>query len=299
MQKNNELLLKQMREERETSQSVYTEFISDRKYYKTHAFCFYAREEGKYYNPRVEKKFKKIISYEVRNKREVLKLLRRITSTDLYSNVCVMFFVDRKYDSNMNVYNEELFETPCYSIENLYVQRECLEKILRSKFRLNETDNDFAKCMQDFEQRVTEFNNQILEFNALVYLRKEKDVDYLFDSVKTSHMIKVNVAKVSKTAEYDNIINRIKEKLKIDNKEIEEAKNELINNGNFMQNFRGENQLDFFVEFVNDFKCKNVHINITMSRLSELSQYALTPSSLESFLEKRKEKFPTLSANLI
>lgn len=38
---------------------------------------------------------------------------------------------------------ENLFETPCYSIENLYVQRECLMKILQSEFGLNEIDMTF------------------------------------------------------------------------------------------------------------------------------------------------------------
>ena len=50
-------------------------------------------------------------------------------------------------------------------------------------------------------------------------------------------------------------------------------------------NFRGKNQLDFFVEFVKGLKMlnkaggyfstkyNNIHINITSNRLSELSQY--------------------------
>ena len=38
--------------------------------------------------------------------------------------------LDRDYDVSLCGKSENLFETPCYSIENLYVQRECLMKIL-------------------------------------------------------------------------------------------------------------------------------------------------------------------------
>lgn len=59
MQMNTELSVAQMRKERLTQQAVYMEFVSSRKYYKTHVFCFYEGEDGKYYNPRVEQKFEK------------------------------------------------------------------------------------------------------------------------------------------------------------------------------------------------------------------------------------------------
>lgn len=309
MLENQGLTLENMRKEREKAEAVYIQFANNRRRYKTHAFCFYEGEDGKYYNPRVERKFEQTICYKVGNKREVLKLLDRITSTDLYSNVCVMFFVDRDYDVSMSDYKEELFETPCYSIENLYVQKECVRKILQSEFSLNEFDNDYVKCMHDYERRAEDFNNEILEFNALAYLRRKRGLNYSFGSVKTSHMIKVEVNKVSKSNRYDNTINRIKEELKFDNGDIEKTKNELKDTGDFMSNFRGKNQLDFLVEFIKDLKRLNdiggyfsvkrnsVHINITLNRLSELSQYAITPPSLERFLEKHKEKFLAVNAS--
>lgn len=309
MSKKQALTLENMRREREKEEAIYIQFANSRKNYKTHAFCFYEGEDGKYYNPRVELKFDKFISYKVGNKKEVLKLLDRIVSTDLYRDVCVMFFVDRDYDISRSGYREELYETPCYSIENLYVQRKCLRKILQSEFGLNESDNDYVKCMQDFEQRETEFNDEILEFNALAYLRRKKGYNYSFGSIKTSQMINIKVNKVSRLSKYDITTNKIKEDLKFNDSEIEEAKKELKDKGDFILNFRGKNQLDFLVEFIRDLKWLNnvggyfskkrdgVHINITVNRLSELSQYAITPQSLEIFLEKHKEKFLALSAS--
>lgn len=301
------LSLEQMRKERGMHQAVYMQFVNSKKYFKTYAFCFYEGEDGKYYNSRIRQKFgDKFLTYTVGNKKEVLKLFKRITSTNLYDDVCTMFFVDRDYDLSLSGTSEKLFETPCYSIENFYVQRECLKKILQSEFGLNEIDNDFQKCLADFEQRERDFNNEILEFNSLVYLRRKKsdsNSNCAFGSIKTSHMLKVSVDKVERATKYDETINDIKEKLQFEEKEIEKAKEELKEKGHFSVNFRGKNQLDFFVEFIRglkklnedgeyfEIKHNNIHINVTSNRLSELSQYAVMPTVLEEFLEKNKAKF--------
>lgn len=167
--------LELMRKERGTYESVYLQFINSRKYYRSYVFCFYEGEDGKYYDGRIRKKFEdKIMTFPVGNKKEVMKLLDKIKEAGLYEDVCTMFFIDRDYDVSMVGYNEDLYETPCYSIENLYVQQECLLRILQSEFSLNEIDEDCKKCLQDFRRREKEFNNQMLEFNSLVFLRRKK-----------------------------------------------------------------------------------------------------------------------------
>lgn len=304
--------IEQMRKERGTYEAIYLQFVNNRKYYKTYAFCFYEGEDGKYYNSRIRKRFgNNFFTYTVGNKKEVLKLLKKITSTNLYDDVCTMFFVDKDYDISSGKCNEKLFETPCYSIENLYVQRECLLNILQSEFGLNEIDDDCKRCLSDFDEREREFNNQILEFNSLVYLRRKKsdsNSNFAFSSIKTSHIVKVNLGKVEKATKYDETIKKIIEKLQFEENEIEEAKNELIEKEHFSLNFRGKNQLDFFVEFIRRLreaneqggyfstKYNNIHINLTSNRLSELSQYAVTPPVLEEFLERHSNKFMILSS---
>lgn len=312
MTKDKIVSLDLMRKERRTYEAIYLQFINNRKYHKTYAFCFYEGEDGKYYNSRIREKFRNsFITFSVGNKKEVLKLLSKIKGSGLYEDVCTMFFVDRDYDVSMATYDEDLFETPCYSIENLYVQPECLIKILQSEFSLNRIDEDCKKCFQDFELREHEFNAHMLEFNSLAYLRRKKsdsNSNYSFGSVKTTHLVKVEVSKVSIATKYNETIAEIKSTLQFDESEIEEAKRELIEKGNYSLNFRGKNQLDFFVEFINGLKLLNdkggyfstkhnsIHINITANRLSELSQYAITPPELKKFLKKQKNKFIALSA---
>ena len=306
MTNDNSLTLAQMRMERETYEATYIQFIAEPKYHNSHAFCFYEGEDGKYYDSRIRQKFgNRIITHTVGNKKEVLKLLKKIRSIGLYDSVCTMFFIDRDCDESMAGSDKDLFETPCYSIENLYVQKECLLKILQSEFGLNEITQDCKKCIQDFEAREMEFNQHILEFNALAYLRRKKsdsNSNMSLNSVKTSHMVQVKVRGVTKASKYEQTIQQLREKLEFEEYELEQVKTELIDKGEFSLNFRGKNQLDFFVGFIKELKrlnktggyfskkYNNIHINITSNRLSELSQYAVTPICLEQFLESHKVK---------
>lgn len=299
-------LLDQMRKARGTSEAVFMQFANDRKYHSLYAFCFYEGEDGKYYDPRIRQKFSdRFMTFIVGNKKEVIKLLKKISAEDLYKDVCVMFFVDRDYDKSLAENNENIYETPCYSIENLYVQEECLKKILQSEFGLNIVDEDFQKCLHDFQLRAQEFKECILEFNALAYLRRQQsdsNSNCSFGSIKTSHLADISVLKVEKSSRYADTIQEIKNKLQFNKDDIEEAKNVLNKQGNFSMNFRGKNQLDFFVAFIKQLKSlnstggyfsekyNNIHINITSNRLSELSQYAITPSSLEEFLDVQLSK---------
>lgn len=306
MSDNGEISLQKMRREREKYESIYLKFVNYKRYYEGCAFCFYEGEDGKYYDSRIRNIFDdKFVTYVVGNKKEVLKLLNKITSTKLYDDVCTMFFVDRDFDDNSLLRdNDRLFITSGYSIENFYVQKECLIKILQSEFGLNKMDSDCQKCLRDFEKREEEFNDQILEYNALLYLQKRNpklDIRFSFASIKTCHMLKVSIEKVDKAERYENIINNIKSGL--EQSKVEKAKRELIEQGNFSLNFRGKNQMDFFVDFIKCLKAankqgkyfeerhNNIHINLTANRLSELSQYAITPEELKNFLQKNKLKY--------
>lgn len=303
-------LLNQMRQARGTYEAVYIKFVNSRKYYNSYAFCFYEGEDGKYYNPRIRKFFSdKFLTYPVGNKKEVLKLLRKINSENLYTDVCMMFFVDRDYDESLEGADENLYETPCYSIENLYVKKECLKQILQSEFGLNVIDEDYKKCMRDFCLREVEFHEIMLEFNALAYLRRKRsdsNSNCSFGSIKTSHIANIEVGKVDKSEKYEETIEGIKNILQFQESEIQDAKNVLTKKGDYSTNFRGKNQLDFFVVFINKLKNLNrtggyfsgqynsIHINISSNRLSELSQYAITPLTLSEFIEGHWSKLSKL-----
>ena len=305
MNENNKLSVTKMRNERQIFEAVYMQFTEHRKYFSSHAFCFYEGEDGKYYNARIKRKIDNIITFSVKNKVGVLNLLKKIRQTNSYNDVCMMFFVDRDCDEGRNLQDEDLYETPCYSIENLYINKQCLIDILQSEFGINAVEPDGIKCLECFELREKEFNDLILEFNSLVYLRKLKNISNSkcsFRSIKTSYLAKIKLDSINQSSRYTETIEKIKKDLDAKPEEIEDAKSRLMKKGNYSLNFRGKNQLDFFVNFIIELKQANndgnyfsfkhncVNIEPRNNPLSQLSQYAITPSCLSIFIDKHQER---------
>lgn len=309
LENTNDLILnvEEMRTARHSANSIFIKFTSDYKYFSTHAFCFYEGEDGKYYNSRIRKYFNSdFLTYTVGNKKEVLKLFYKIKDDSSYDSIIKMFFIDRDYDNSLCGTDDDIYETPCYSIENLYADKKCFEYILQAEFGLNIVDNDYNKCIKDFELRFNEFNNNILEFNSLVLLRRKKsdsNSNFQFGSIKTNHLISCKISEVKKASKYDETIKHIMETLNISVDELNECKQDIFRAGSLEMQFRGKNQLDFIVAVLNDLKELNINslyfshklncvkLNITTNRLSELSQYAITPKCLDIFLEKHYKKF--------
>ena len=298
-ERDNSLTLAEMREMREVSGVLYKKFTEAHEYFGTHAFCFYEGEDGKYYNSRIEKYWgNNYIPLIAGNKKEVLRALRKITSDPLYDSVCVMFFVDRDFDASLVGTNRHLFETPCYSIENLYAQESSLDKILKAEFGMNVTDLDFHKCKEVYRLRLEEFIQVILRFNSVVKYQHlfAPDIHCRFSSIKTTHLAKVTLDGVTKAQRHDETIRSLIDSLSADSKVLAQLENDFDAETNLPMVLRGKNQLDLLVAMVNRFKEVNsvggffaekrncVHINITENRLGELSQYAVTPPELTEFL---------------
>lgn len=293
------LTVEQMRSKRTVSEALFKKFTEARGFFATHAFCFYEGEDGKYYNSRIEKYWgPNFIPFIAGSKKEVLKIMDKIQSDPLYTNVCVMFFVDRDYDPSLTGTNNDLFETPCYSVENLYAQETVFGRILQSEFGLNEMDPDYKKCVTDYRSRLKEFDQVIIRFNAIVKYQHlfAPEVKCKFSNIKTSHLADISISSVTKSPRYDEKIGALEALLKADGECLKGLECEICSEEFPHLVLRGKNQLDFFVAIVMELKRLNsaggyfaekhtrVHINITENRLSELSQYAATPPELNTFL---------------
>lgn len=194
------LTLEQMRANRSRSEVLFKKFTEAKDFFNSHAFCFFEGEDGKYYNSRIQKYWENnFIPLVAGSKKEVLKVMQKITSDPLYTDVCVMFFVDRDYDVPLAGTHKDLFETPCYSIENLYAQECVVERILQSEFGLNAIDPDYYKCISDYRSRLLEFNEIILKFNAIIKYQHQYAPNTMcqFSSIKTSHLAHISINKVN------------------------------------------------------------------------------------------------------
>ena len=116
-------LLDEMREGIEESSTAFMEFADKRAFYKDRAFCFYEGEDGKYYDHRIRSIIgNDFLHIKAGNKKKVLRVMELIKSKSEYQEVNTMFFVDRDMGFDMKEYKEkDVYVTPCYSIENLYV----------------------------------------------------------------------------------------------------------------------------------------------------------------------------------
>lgn len=297
-------LLDEMRKSRETSNVAFISFIDNYDKFTSHTFCFYEGEDGKYYNQRIKSILgNNIIPIILGNKKEVLKIWRKIKSEPIYNDISKMFFVDRDMDDIPSDKNNDLYITPCYSIENLYVDKQVFGDILESEFSLNRMDSNYKKGIDTFEKLYGQFNDLMIEFNSLLLIRNRKglgDGKVSVNHIKTRQMISINIDKIQKGTKYDKIINDLKTKLHICQKELDNANKEIVKKGDYSNLFRGKNQLDFMVELINILKSENINgtffdekkrcvsINLTGNRLSELSQYAISPKCLCEFIENHK-----------
>ena len=301
-----EITVEYMREKRRTAETGYIKFVEARQYHKTHAFCFYEGEDGKYYNMRIARAFgDQFISFVAGNKNEVIKLMHKIKSSGIYTDVCLMFFVDRDFGPSLVDTDEDLFETPCYSVENFYTGEQTFCNILQAEFGLNISEADYGKCIEAYKRGLKEFCRLMIDFNSLVCYQHWccPCTVYRFNQIKTSQLVELRDGKVEWAPRYEEKIEGIKAALHPDEKIMERIKTELSKVEDPNQVFRGKNQLDFLTQMVKYFKEQNrkggyfsekhdtVHINISENRLSELSQYAMTPPELTAFVAAHYEKY--------
>lgn len=298
--------LVEMRLGREESSTAFMEFTSKRKYHSNYAFCFYEGEDGKYYDHRIRSIIgKDFIHIKAGNKNKVLKVLKLIKDKPEYQSVNTMFFVDRDMGFDMKEYKEkDVYVTPCYSIENLYVNEDSFGMILETEFGLNIDDADYITYKQKFVEMYHDFCELMLEFNALVLLRKEKELDcekVIIQNIKTTDLVTIDVySGISKSSKYNDTIEDLKEKLDVKDEEITSAKIRLLEHGEKSNIFRGKNQFDFMTKYIEqlykgrkelfDPVPKNIKIAPNQNRLSTFSMYAQTPECLENFLQAHKSK---------
>ena len=268
--------------------------MGNHEQFESHVFCFYEGEDGKYYNQKIKSIIgDNIITIKAGKKEEVLKVWRKIKADNHYDSVKKCFFIDRDMDDIPPDKDDDLYITPCYSIENLYVTSKSFGNILQSEFSCDIYENDYSKCMTKFNELLDIFNEQMLEFNALVLIRRNKGFNngiVKINNIKTTQILEITIDNVLKRTKYQECITKLKNDLQTSDQEVAEAINQLKAKGDYNNVFRGKNQLDFFVKFLdvlkelhneNKFfekKRTSVTINITNNRLSELSQYADFPN---------------------
>jgi hypothetical protein len=304
--------VEQLREARKGASVAYMKFTRKAKEIEDTSkmlFCFVEGEDSKYYSVRVDLICKELESefFKCNGKREVLKAYHIIQEHDEYKKHQLAYFVDRDFDETIrNRYGNEIYETPCYSIENLYTTMEAFKKIIEHEFKLSEKDNDYEKCLELFKERQKKFHEEMRLLNAWIAYNKElynkfedNSLKLNLNNLRLKNLVVIKLEKVD--SKYD--VEELQEKysdLEYFNREDLNESLEDFKGINAQKWFRGKFEIEFLRIFVaklseeissNDQEYfstrKRVSLNLTKRNIiSELSQYATTPNCLIDYLSR-------------
>jgi hypothetical protein len=269
---------------------------------------FFEGEDEKYYSVRINSICPDLQwnAITADGKSNVLALRDSIKNRTEYAGRKCLFFVDADFDDNSAILNQEdIYVTPCYSIENLYVSGAVLARVLSAEFKLSPLDGDVAirdKIIYEFSRVSEEFNAKILSFNAWIRAYRKNSL--------TQELPKLNINNVSFEKLFDirlDSANQIYDDRKIselfpvhvdpESSHLAESLTHFSTLENSLW-FRGKQQLDFFVAYLRKLQLdsnsrtagyffperKKCTLSLTGNALSELSQYASTPDCLHAFI---------------
>ena len=258
--------------------AAFLTFINYNNLFDSHVFCFFEGEDGKYYNRRIEDNLESssFISIPVGNKEQVLKLLNKLSKE--YSKVKKMFFIDKDFDESQPN-NNDLYETPCYSIENLYIGKSSFERILKTVFNINSVDSRFNEYIKIYDCFFEEFHRIILDFNCRLFFQTQKAkiegisfneiVDKFNECVKLENNPKYSIKDTNYYKEY---LKRLDSKLNIKSDDLENLKNNLEQQDAFKY-FYGKAELKCYVALLillcDDYNTHLKEKNKTIEQLSK------------------------------
>jgi len=304
-------LVDQLRKEAITDCVAYTEFMLQYRKGDDTLYCFFeGYEDRTYYSIRIKNIScaNKYADYICGGKDEVLKVHSLIKSNSHYKSIKTGFFLDKDFDDI--TYSDDIYVTPTYSIENLYCNKEAFENILIAEFKMTKTDSDFVKCVESYMNLQQTFNQETLLLNS--WLSCQADLRNQSGSKERLHIDKKTRALFDKLVLPD--LSGIKNIPSIQTKEeIEKlfAEAKPIDNETLYKKVAKYNSIDqtatfrgkFLLRFLEAFLCKlQLFIgsaNLTFKNrfscslrfetatiCSGLSQYATTPGTLKTYINK-------------
>ena len=272
---------------------------------------FFEGEDEKYYSVRLNNICPSVIwaGINCKGKSNVVDIRNRIRLNETYKNYLCIFFVDSDFDDNSTLSDlPDIYTTPCYSVENLYVSDSAFARVLSSEFGVSETSDEhkcFEACMSKYRDIKSQYINAISGFNFLIReIRLMERTGGLvgrlnINNVSIDDLISIDLSGITKVYS-ESLPNSIFPELAEDQAINLENSKEYFRDKSGEFWYRGKQNLDFFRLFLsklkNDrgrkedrevFKNKgSVKLQLTKSNaISELSQYAETPECLREFLE--------------
>jgi hypothetical protein len=281
---------------------------------------FFEGEDEKYFSGRINniRPDIKWSGVNSKGKSNVVKLRTKIRKHPVYQNSPCLFFVDRDFDCNADINDlDDIYLTPCYSIENLYLSDSTFERIVAAEFGMSGTTEEhkcYEKLLNIYLITKDSYLQEIKYFNLLI--RELRDMENTgvingrlnINNLSIDDLVSVNIGSVIKKYNENEPFTLFPE-LPQDLQVCLESSEEHFTDLSAELWYRGKQHLEFlrvFLGRIKEDRCKktsrtlfqtkgNVKLNLTKANtISELSQYADTPLCLKEFLER--QKFPQFAA---
>ena len=300
-------LLKEMKNSRSNFTVAYTWLVSIESKLllesRENAIFLEGKDDIKYYFLAFKNNNIKFSHFFLEGKQNVIKA-REYIKKQYKGKLKTKFFIDKDFD-NLKT-KDNLYVTPCYSIENLYVSDQCFKEILCCEYGLNEfrkeDQEDFQMLFSLYKKRKKEFLDCIEDLMFWFYLhssKKESDLSKfqgkLFSS--KSPRIKFSLYSIEKKYDFNTLKKLTGNPLNYTQKDIDEF-NKIISKDEREKFYRGKEMIEFLKEFLKVsilelnkkdskvFKCKKaIKFQGFNDILNSLAQYSETPESLKEFLK--------------
>ncbi len=302
--------IQQLRQSKDKATVAYQEFALSTKTFDKHLFCFFEGNDNPYYVPRIKNFTDKVYPINCGGRDKVLKVYELISNQEVYHKYAKAFFIDRDFNSTRQDNRDIIFETPCYAIENLYVNQSVFEDILIHDFQFSRNDASFGVCLSLFNDRFKEFNASAVLFNAwyacLIDVRNQtgKNTGVQLDEKLPKGFVHISLQYVSEDYDLVKLKQSFPEAIYVDEEAIRKKVRE-FETCNAALVFRGKYQLEFFITLlqliIDDSKKEQQYVKSKINypfdgainhkrALSIFTNYASTPESLNSFLRNLTTK---------
>ena len=257
-------------------------------------FCFMEGKDAPYYTPRVEYEASQEVIPVVCGGKQAVIDVYKLVQHDSYAKYKKLFFIDKDYDCME--YDENIYTTPCYSVENFYANIRVLQKVMKNEFYILPINEEYCDIINLFNSNINKFNESILEFNAWYICIKKSGIKPNFSiNDALSKIVKLQINNIEKQYTINSLNDIFNCNYIIDNIFYNEALEYLKTNMEY--NIRGKYELSFFCKFL-QFLIRDANhlrqyikqkISFTLVEnnvLGQLSQYADTPESLKTYIQK-------------
>jgi Protein of unknown function (DUF4435) len=246
-----------LRKSKEKPTVAFEEFMLSKRRFPNYLFCFFEGKDNAYYIPRIKRFTNQYCPIKCGGRDSVLTVHQLIKNRIEYNRYKKAFFIDRDFNQALKPHHPPIFETPCYSIENLYVSVGVFKEILINVFDFSLASDETAlnHCLQFFTNRQNEFHTAVLLFNAwyacLVAIRNETGT---LTGVKLEDKLPKDFIEITlQTVRVNYDLDKIKATFPMANPVLQtdlDAKLVEFASCDAQKTFRGKFELHFLIKFI-------------------------------------------------